>query len=547
MPTGRLRQPSASAVVGARRRRSSSSAAVGLGRVDLALHRPRAMRICDVLVDLQPHDVAVEAGDEPVHAGRGHHLVADRSIDAAGPAAPAAVAAAGGSSGSTSPRDEQRRSASMNDAAPPPSLSSAATTAARESASIATNPDEVSAGRRRTSTQAGGRGAHPRRRARLAARRRTCQRRSRAGIRAISCSVQATLCMLTRRERGRLADLEQVADVARGCGGRTRRSAQSASIGSSLRACSAFLIVQLARRRSAPCRGGRGGSASRSRTGRRRARPPRPATPGRRRPSGSAAGRRAGASIAAASAGSISARVSPTRQPADAVSVEVEVDGPLGAARRASPRRRHPGRCRTAPGRSRRVRRAGPLGPRRRALDRHARRPRAATAAAGTRRAPSGCRRRAAPAWPRRLRREAVRSSRRRCCRNVTPSSSTFGSSENTWKPPRVGQRQPAPSGEPAEPAERGDRLGAGPQHQVVRVAEHDLGAELLVVGGAEVLDRAAGADGHEARRAVGAACRARRRRARAAPSAAIDGERDGVHQAALRSSSIASPKDKKR
>ena len=61
---------------------------------------------------------------------------------------------------------------------------------------------------------------------------------------------------------------------------------------------------------------------------------------------------------------------------------------------------------------------------------------------------------------------------------NVTPSSSTFGSSENTWKPPESVSVETVPAGEPAESAECGDDLGAGSQHQVVRVAEHDLGAE---------------------------------------------------------------------
>ena len=43
----------------------------------------------------------------------------------------------------------------------------------------------------------------------------------------------------------------------------------------------------------------------------------------------------------------------------------------------------------------------------------------------------------------------------------------------------RVGEREAVPVGEPAEPAERGDHLGARAQHQVVGVAEHDLGAEV--------------------------------------------------------------------
>ena len=62
--------------------------------------------------------------------------------------------------------------------------------------------------------------------------------------------------------------------------------------------------------------------------------------------------------------------------------------------------------------------------------------------------------------------------------RNVTPSSSTLGSSENTWKPPESVSVSPSQPANGAEPAEAGHHLGPGPQHQVVRVAEHDLDAE---------------------------------------------------------------------
>ena len=40
----------------------------------------------------------------------------------------------------------------------------------------------------------------------------------------------------------------------------------------------------------------------------------------------------------------------------------------------------------------------------------------------------------------------------------------------------------PAQPAKPWMPPSRGDDVGAGPQHQVVRVAEHDLGAEVLEV-----------------------------------------------------------------
>jgi len=42
------------------------------------------------------------------------------------------------------------------------------------------------------------------------------------------------------------------------------------------------------------------------------------------------------------------------------------------------------------------------------------------------------------------------------------------------------------------------DDLGAGPQHEVKRVAEQDLGARAGHVLGTHGLDRAIGADGHE-------------------------------------------------
>ena len=125
--------------------------------------------------------------------------------------------------------------------------------------------------------------------------------------------------------------------------------------------------------------------------------------------------------------------------------------------------------------------------------------------------------------------REPVRASRRRCCWNVTPSSSTFGSSENTWNPPESVSVRPSQPANLPSPPKPGDRLGAGPQHQVVRVAEHDLGAERVVVGGAQVLDRAAGADRHEQRRRVRAVGRGGR--PRSGGTVGGDGlELDGMH-----------------
>ena len=42
----------------------------------------------------------------------------------------------------------------------------------------------------------------------------------------------------------------------------------------------------------------------------------------------------------------------------------------------------------------------------------------------------------------------------------------------------RVGQDRPVPAHEPVQPAELGDQLVAGPEVQVVGVAEHDLRPE---------------------------------------------------------------------
>ena len=56
--------------------------------------------------------------------------------------------------------------------------------------------------------------------------------------------------------------------------------------------------------------------------------------------------------------------------------------------------------------------------------------------------------------------------------------------------------------------AERSDPLRAGAQHQVIGVAEHDVGAELAHLLGIHRLDRRGGADRHEGRRADFAAWR---------------------------------------
>ena len=65
------------------------------------------------------------------------------------------------------------------------------------------------------------------------------------------------------------------------------------------------------------------------------------------------------------------------------------------------------------------------------------------------------------------------------CDWKVTPVSSILRScdSDMTWKPPesvRIGIRPVHKAVQPAEPR---DPLGAGPQHQVIGIAEHHVGA----------------------------------------------------------------------
>ena len=68
-------------------------------------------------------------------------------------------------------------------------------------------------------------------------------------------------------------------------------------------------------------------------------------------------------------------------------------------------------------------------------------------------------------------------------------------------KASRVGEHRALPRGEPVEPAHRLDHFLAGPEVEVVRVAENDLGAGAAHVGRAEAADDPMGADRHERRR----------------------------------------------
>ena len=222
-----------------------------------------------------------------------------------------------------------------------------------------------------------------------------CRRRSPARHAAISCSVQATLCRLTQPRRGRLADCEQVPEVAAAVAGAHRAAARRRRAGSSSSAWRAALTCSLA-------------------------------GAGQRRAVAAEAGLQDAVELVDAEGDRLDQR----RRVADAHQVARAVGGQVGErggerrqhlgarsrrptgrrcrsrrsrarrsrwrSRPAATRRCRPARCRTAPGRRGGGRR-GPAPPTPRCARRPARRRRAGSAAAGTRRAPSGCRRRAAP------------------------------------------------------------------------------------------------------------------------------------------------------
>ncbi len=63
-----------------------------------------------------------------------------------------------------------------------------------------------------------------------------------------------------------------------------------------------------------------------------------------------------------------------------------------------------------------------------------------------------------------------------------------------------VGQHGAAPAGEALQAAKRRDALGARPQHQVIGVAEHDVGAGIAHLAPVHALHGAGCADRHEGR-----------------------------------------------
>jgi hypothetical protein len=80
-----------------------------------------------------------------------------------------------------------------------------------------------------------------------------------------------------------------------------------------------------------------------------------------------------------------------------------------------------------------------------------------------------------------------------------------------------IRQHRPAPGGESLQAAERGDPFGARPQHQMIGIPQHDVGAGFAHLAPVHALDGARGAAGHEGGRAHHAMGRGQASRARPA------------------------------
>ena len=93
-----------------------------------------------------------------------------------------------------------------------------------------------------------------------------------------------------------------------------------------------------------------------------------------------------------------------------------------------------------------------------------------------------------------------------------------------------VGEDRTSPSDEPVQPSAARDQLVAGPQIEVVRIAEKDLGAERFEIAVRDRFDRALGANGHERRR-LHVAVRRRHHAAARAAVAVRDAEGEGHHK----------------
>jgi hypothetical protein len=107
----------------------------------------------------------------------------------------------------------------------------------------------------------------------------------------------------------------------------------------------------------------------------------------------------------------------------------------------------------------------------------------------------------------------------------------------------RVGQDVPAPVRETMQTAQRLDGVDAGPQHEVIRVAQHHVGTEHFEIARRQMAHGATRADGHETRRDEVAARGVHAAGTRCALSG-VEGDRR-LHCWCC--SSIASPNDKNR
>ena len=113
--------------------------------------------------------------------------------------------------------------------------------------------------------------------------------------------------------------------------------------------------------------------------------------------------------------------------------------------------------------------------------------------------------------------------------------------SDMIWKPPESVRIGPLPADERVKPAELRDLLRTGPQHQVIGVAEDDVGARRLHLVEVEALDRADRAHRHEGGRADVAMQRVNRAKAGRAVGG-VKGEAEFYVRHAAGNSRLASP-----
>ena len=109
------------------------------------------------------------------------------------------------------------------------------------------------------------------------------------------------------------------------------------------------------------------------------------------------------------------------------------------------------------------------------------------------------------------------------------------------WKPPESVRIGPLPADEVVKPAELRHLLGTRPQHQVIGIAQDDVGARRLDLVEIETLHGADGAHRHEGGRADVAMQRLNRTEAGRAVGC-VKGEAEGSFRHAAGNSRLASP-----